>query len=145
MIIMYVSKHWSVTEWDCYGRSMNEYAFDNENGRLVTTNEKTEQLFKILDLLREWNPHWQINTTNRGWKSGYRDDYVNNAVGGEIGSYHTKGCAADICISGQDDTDRALADTVLVAAESWGISDKLGIGYYGNWIHVDTRGYTSRW
>lgn len=21
----------------------------------------------------------------------------------------------------------------------------LGIGYYGDWIHVDTRGYSSRW
>jgi len=38
-----------------------------------------------------------------------------------------------------------LADTVIAAAKAWSIEDQLGIGYYGDWIHVDTRGYSSRW
>ncbi len=150
---LYVSKHWSVTEWDCWRRSKNDYAWDNENSRLCTNDEKTANLFRIFDMLRDWNPNWVINTTSyheeygASFKSGFRTvaDGVNTACGGEVGSYHTRGCAADIHISGQDDTDTALADTVIAAAKAWGIEDQLGIGYYGNWIHVDTRGYTSRW
>ena len=51
---LYVSKHWSVTEWDCWRRSRNEYAWD-ENGRLCTNDEKTANLFRIFDMLRDWN------------------------------------------------------------------------------------------
>lgn len=141
---LYVSKHWSVTEWDCLQRSRNEYAWD-ENGRLCTDDEKTANLFKILDMLRDWDPNWVINTTNAGYKSGYRTVDVNAEVGGEPHSYHTRGCAADICIAGQDDTDTALANTVITAARAWGLEYKLGIGYYGDWIHIDTRGYSARW
>lgn len=141
---MYRSKHWSVTEWDCLRRSRNEYAWD-EDGRLCTDNEKTANLFKILDMLRDWNPNWVINTTNAGYKSGYRTPEINREVGGEENSYHVKGCAADICIAGQDDTDTALADTILVAADAWGLKEQLGLGYYGDWLHVDLRGYTARW
>lgn len=142
---LYISKHWSVTEWDCYQRSKNEYAWDNEEGRLCTDNEKTANLFRILDMLRDWNPNWMVNWTNAGYKSGYRTPEVNAAVNGEPDSYHVRGCAADIHIGGQNDTDVALAETVLVAADAWGIKDQLGIGYYGDWVHIDTRGYTSRW
>lgn len=141
---LYRSKYWSVTEWDCLKRSRNEYAWD-EDGRLCTNNEKTANLFKILDLLREWNLNWVINSTKDGYKSGYRTIEVNLAVGGTAGSYHTRGCAADIHIAGQDDTAKALADTVRVAAEAWGLEDQFGIGLYGDWIHVDTRGYNSEW
>lgn len=142
---MYVSKHWSTTEWDCLHREKNEYAWDNEDGHLCTEDERTAHLFQILDMLREWNPGWMVNNTNAGYKSGYRTPEVNAAVGGVPGSYHAQGCAADIHIAGQNDTDKALADTVLVAAESWGLENKLGIGYYGDWIHIDTRGYSARW
>lgn len=142
---MYVSKHWSTKEWDCLGRAENEFAFDNENGRLCTNDERTANLFRILDMLRDWNPDWVVNTTNAGYKSGYRNLEVNAEVGGEENSLHTQGCAADIHITSEDATDEALADTVLAAAEAWGLSDKLGIGCYGDWIHIDTRGYTARW
>lgn len=142
---MYVSKHWSTKEWDCLNRSENEFAFDNENGRLCTNDERTANLFRILDMLRDWNPDWVVNTTNAGYKSGYRNLEVNAEVGGEENSLHTQGCAADIHITSEDATDEALADTVLAAAEAWGLSDKLGIGCYGDWIHIDTRGYTARW
>lgn len=144
MVALYVSKNWSVTEWDCYGRSQNAFAWDNEEGRLCTNDVKTANLFKILDMLRSWNPNWVINTTCAGYKSGYRTEEVNAAVGGEYNSYHVRGCAADISIWGQDDRDTNLADTVLAAAKAWGIDDQLGIGYYGDWIHIDTRGYPAR-
>lgn len=141
---MYKSKHWTVNEWDCLQRSKNPFAW-TEGDRLCTDDERTANLFKILDMLRDWNPNWVVNTTNAGYKSGYRTPSINALVGGVEGSLHTQGCAADIHIAGQDDTDTALADTVLVAADAWGLKDKLGIGYYGDWIHLDARGYTSRW
>lgn len=142
---MYKSKNWSTKEWDCYGRSENNYAHDDETGHLCTEDEKTASLFKVLDLLRDWNPKWKINTTSEGYKSGYRTPGVNATVGGVPNSFHTQGCAADICIADQDDTDEALANTVLDAAKAWHLEDSMGIGYYGNWVHIDTRGYTARW
>ena len=141
---MYKSKYWSVAEWDCLHRESNPYAW-TENGRLCTEDERTANLFKILDMLRDWNSNWVVNSTNAGYKSGYRTIQVNAEVGGADGSLHTKGCAADIHIANTDASAEDLMATVLVAAESWGLQDSLGIGCYGDWIHIDTRGYTSRW
>ena len=45
---MYVSKHWSVSEWDCWRRNKNVYAWDDEMGRLCTNDSKTEKLFRIV-------------------------------------------------------------------------------------------------
>ena len=142
--MLYKSKHWNVAEWDCLGRTENEYAW-TEDDCLCTDNENTANLFKILDMLRDWNPNWQVNTTKAGYHSGFRTIEINEEVGGEVGSYHTRGSAADICISNEDDTDEDLANTVLEAAKCFGLEDGLGIGYYGDWVHVDYRGYTSRW
>ena len=142
---LYVSRNWYTSEWDCYKRSENEFAWSSEDGHLCTDDERTAELFEILDLLRDQNPDWQINTTNAGYKSGFRTVEVNFEVGGEEGSYHTKGCAADICISTEDATDEELANKVLFVASFLGFSDELGIGYYKDWIHIDTRGYSSRW
>ena len=90
---MYVSKHWSVSEWDCWRRNKNVYAWDDEMGRLCTNDSKTEKLFRILDSLRECDPDWVINTTKyhaeygTSFKSGFRtvDDGVNTACGGAVG------------------------------------------------------------
>jgi len=68
---LYVSRHWSVREWDCLKRSRNEYAWDNEHGRLCTNDENTANLFKVMDTLRDWNKGWVVNTTRAGYKSGY--------------------------------------------------------------------------
>lgn len=142
----YISKHFTVAEWDCLQRSENDYAYTDEaSGNLATENEKTANLFKILDMLRDWNPDWVINTTNAGYKSGYRTPEINAEVGGEPDSYHTRGCAADIHISSVDATDEELMKTVLTAAAAYGLEESMGIGCYGDWVHIDTRGYTSRW
>ena len=87
----YISKHFTVAEWDCLQRSENDYAYTDEaSGNLATENEKTANLFKILDIW-DWNPDWVINTTNAGYKSGYRTPEINAEVGGEPDSYHTRG------------------------------------------------------
>ena len=144
---MYVSKNWSTTEWDALQRSENEFATDNAEGRLTTTDPQTTKLFQILDTLRDWNPNWVVNTTREGFKSGFRPPDINARVGGSANSWHTRGCAADIHISGQDDFAAALAQTVVDAASAWGISpDELGIGLYADgWIHIETTGVRARW
>ena len=140
----YTSKHWSVTEWDCLQRSKNPYAWDDENGRLNTNNEKTANLFRILDLLRDWNPNWVINWTNSGWKSGYRTSEVNAAVGGTERSNHLYGCAADVHESNTDASGEALADAIRAAAEAWGLEDEIELGIYSSgWCHIATPGYYS--
>lgn len=155
---LYRSRHWSVTEWDAYRRSSNDYAYDDDTGHLCTDNPQTAVLFQILDMLRDWNKNWVINTTdthyddslgeNTTYKSGYRPTSpfdVNNACGGEYNSYHTRGCAADIHIAGQDDDSAALAETIRAASASYHMEDKIGLGCYYQWCHIDTRGYESDW
>lgn len=142
---MYQSLYWSVTEWDCLQRSANEYAVDNNEGLLLTENERTAQLFMLLDALREEDSGWVINTTDAGYKSGYRTPAVNAAVNGVFNSFHVQGCAADIHSTTFDYTDEQLAEKVLKKAEELGLADVLGVGCYGDWIHVDTRGYSARW
>ena len=65
--------------------------------------------------------------------SAYRTITYNNKIGGSSGSYHTKGMAADIYISGVTSLEMAkYAETIGVR----------GIGWYyssNNFIHVDTR------
>ena len=73
--------------------------------------------------------------------SGYRCAKHNKAVGGSSSSYHTKGQAADIVVSGVKPAE------VAKYAESLGI---MGIGLYetekdGNFVHIDTRTSKSFW
>lgn len=73
--------------------------------------------------------------------SAYRCPSYNRSIGSGTGSYHTKGMAADIVVSGV--TPREVAKY----AESIGI---LGIGLYetssdGHFVHIDTRTYKSFW
>ena len=140
---LYTSKHWSTTEWDCYQRSENEYAWDDENGRLNTDNEDTANLFKILDMLREWNPHWVINWSYSGYKSGYRTKEVNDIMGGVWNSNHIYGRAADIHESNTDARAEDLAAAIEAAAESWGLQDKIELGIYTNegWCHIACQDY----
>ena len=141
----YTSKHWSVTEWDCYQRRENEYAHDDENGRLVTENEDTANLFRILDMLRDWNPHWVVNWTNAGYKSGYRTRKVNAEVGGVTNSNHLFGCAADIHESNTDASAEELAETIKAAARYNGLGNQIELGIYSGqgWCHIATPGYSN--
>lgn len=152
---LYRSKHWSCTEWDAYQRSQNKFAYDDESGYLCTDNELTADLFKLLDMLRDWNPNWVINTTATHWngyferymayKSGYRPESpwdVNGDCGGVPNSEHVNGCAADVHIAGQDDSSASLAETIRAAARAWNLEDKLGLGYegYDGWCHIGMGG-----
>ncbi len=68
--------------------------------------------------------------------SGYRCSKHNQRVGGVSSSYHTKGMASDIVVSGVAPVE------VAKFAESIGIK---GIGLYSNFVHIDTRESKSFW
>ena len=68
--------------------------------------------------------------------SGYRCAAHNAAVGGAADSRHTKGQAADFCISGVEPVQIARY------AERIGV---LGIGLYDDFVHVDSRTRKSFW
>jgi uncharacterized protein YcbK (DUF882 family) len=72
--------------------------------------------------------------------SGYRPPAYNRAVGGEARSYHQDGLAADIYCD-------ALSTKALYDICNSVIGDEGGVGYYPTqgFVHVDVRGYRSRW
>lgn len=72
--------------------------------------------------------------------SGYRPPAYNAAVGGEANSYHIDGLAADIYCD-------ALSTKKLYDICNSVIGSSGGVGYYPaqGFVHVDARGYWSRW
>lgn len=72
--------------------------------------------------------------------SGYRPPAYNAAVGGVSNSFHVDGFAADIYCD-------TLATAKLHAICEAVIADSGGVGYYPSqgFVHVDVRGYRSRW
>ena len=93
---------------------------------------------KLVEYLQKIRDHFGKSITIT---SAYRCNSYNKRIGGATGSYHSKGMACDIVVSGV--TPREVAKY----AESIGI---LGIGLYetasdGHFVHIDTRTYKSFW
>jgi uncharacterized protein YcbK (DUF882 family) len=63
----------------------------------------------------------------------------NRKVGGKKNSQHLKGRATDIVVKGVESWE------VFGYLESHIHADRLGIGFYDDFTHVDTRGYRARW
>ena len=107
-----LSKNFVSTEFDC-----------NQSDCCTITYIDSD-LVQILQKIRD---HFgkSVNIS-----SAYRCPSYNKRVGGASKSYHVKGQAADIKISG--------VSPLLVAqyAESLGVK---GIGYYDTFVHIDTR------
>lgn len=93
---------------------------------------------KLVEYLQKIRDHFKKPVTIT---SAYRCQEHNKRVGGATGSYHAKGQAADITITG------VAPLKIAQYAESIGIK---GIGLYetpedGNFVHIDTRTYKSFW
>lgn len=117
-------------------RSFNSREFRCGLGRTCncTTTLIDDKLVEILQAIADYFGA-KVTIT-----SGYRCPSYNLSIGGAVGSYHSRGMAADITVDGVP--PRAVA----AYAQSIGV---LGIGLYegadGSFVHVDTRTYKSFW
>ena len=118
--------------------NFNSYEFHCGLGRpcSCTTTLIDTKLVEILQKVRNNWPWHKVTIT-----SGYRCPSYNQSIGGAVGSYHSRGMAADIVVSG------IAPREVAKYLESIGA---LGIGLYetqsdGYFVHVDTRTYKSYW
>jgi len=75
--------------------------------------------------------------------SGYRTPAYNRKCGGVAKSQHTLGTAADINIDGEEPLTvfRAINNGWVPGVDQ----DKLGLGLYKGFVHVDVRGHQARW
>lgn len=118
-----ISQNFSSTEFDCHGK-----------GCCSVTNIDP----KLVEYLQQIRKHFGKPVTVT---SAYRCETHNKNEGGATKSYHVRGQAADIVVSGTPSRE------VAKYAESIGI---LGIGLYetqsdGYFTHIDTRTTKSFW
>jgi uncharacterized protein YcbK (DUF882 family) len=71
--------------------------------------------------------------------SGYRDEHYNVAIGGEKNSHHMAFRAFDIQVRG------LIPKQVVELLEKHREADRIGIGSYRTFVHVDSRGARARW
>ena len=74
--------------------------------------------------------------------SGYRSASHNLRIGGARDSFHVRGMAADIQISGI--TPRQVYDAIEMLIKE-GKMKEGGLGLYNSWVHYDHRGKRIRW
>jgi uncharacterized protein YcbK (DUF882 family) len=75
--------------------------------------------------------------------SGYRTPGYNRRIGGASQSYHVKGQAGDFNVAGYSPSAvRKLIESGVVRGVN---PDKIGLGSYENFTHIDTRGHRARW
>jgi len=75
--------------------------------------------------------------------SGYRTPAWNRKVGGVAKSQHTLGTAADINID--DETPLAVYRAIVNGWVAGVDPERLGVGLYLGFVHVDVRGHRARW
>lgn len=119
--------------------AVNTYSLSKDGETSLTTNFKVKEfrckdgtdailidstLVDYLQKIRDWAGN--SVTIN----SGYRTESYNKQIGGASNSYHVKGRAADIVVSGKTPLE------VARKAEALGMK---GIIKYSSFVHVDTR------
>lgn len=115
-----------------YSKSKNGNTYLSKNFQVkeFACKDGSDKILIDLDLvnyLQKIREHFGKSITIN---SGYRTPSYNKKVGGATNSYHTKGQAADIVVSGVSPKE------VAKYAESIGIK---GIGLYSSFVHIDTR------
>lgn len=89
---------------------------------------------RLIEMLETVRTHFDAPITIT---SGYRSPRYNRKVGGARSSYHVKGMAADIRVSGVDPKD------VFAFCDRTFVND--GVGRYPTFTHIDCRGFRARW
>lgn len=112
-----LTKDFKVKEFACHDGSDTIYISD--------------ETVKILQALRDYFGKPVIIN------SGYRTASYNKKIGGVSNSQHVKGTACDIKIQG--------VPPEAIAAYLEKYFPNCGIGLYGTFVHIDTRGYKSYW
>ncbi len=121
--------------------SVKSYSLKKDGNKRLSTNFTLRELVskdgadralvdtKLIDYLQQIRSHFKKAVIIN---SSYRTTAHNKAVGGQPNSYHTKGMAADIVVSG------VSAKRVAQYAEAIGVK---GIGWYETqrFTHIDTR------
>lgn len=74
--------------------------------------------------------------------SGYRSKEHNLKIGGALDSYHVRGMAADIQVSGM--TPKQVYDTIEKLIKEGKMMEG-GLGLYKGWVHYDHRNKRIRW
>ena len=115
---MEISRHFSSEEFACKCGC----GFDKISMELVQVLEELREIYR------------QPITIN----SGCRCEDHNRKVGGEKGSKHILGEAADIVVRG---SSPAKVNQYLDRK----YPDKYGIGLYKTWVHLDVRKEKARW
>jgi uncharacterized protein YcbK (DUF882 family) len=98
--------------------------------------ENLSELAKNLQALRD---HFGRSITIT---SGYRSPAHNVRIGGARDSFHVRGMATDIQISGV--SPRLVYNAIELLIKS-GKMKEGGLGLYNSWVHYDIRGRRIRW
>jgi uncharacterized protein YcbK (DUF882 family) len=94
----------------------------------------------LVTLLQSIREHFKRSVV---LNSGYRTVGYNRRIGGASNSFHTKGMAADFNVAGYSPQSvRRIIESKVVKGVD---PEKIGLGSYENFTHIDCRGYKSRW
>lgn len=95
---------------------------------------------KLVELLQSLRNHFGRAIV---LNSGYRSPEWNKKVGGEPNSFHMRGMAADFNVSGYTPSE---VRKVIESGKVKGVDlEKIGLGSYPNFTHIDSRGKKGRW
>jgi uncharacterized protein YcbK (DUF882 family) len=75
--------------------------------------------------------------------SGFRTVAYNRRVGGARNSYHTRGMAADFWAA--HNTPRQIYEAINSGRVPGVRPDRIGLGLYETFVHIDCRGHRARW
>ena len=121
----FLNPHFQVGEFRSYDDSLGYLTTD-----VILIDDKLPSILE--------NIFNALNCSSIYITSGYRSEDFDIRIGGFAG-YHSKGQAVDIMCYGQDGNLISSVD-VCITAENLGV---LGIGYGGNYTHIDTRDWKS--
>src|SRR5690606_31005753 len=95
---------------------------------------------ELVRLLQSIRTHYGVPVV---MNSAYRNLSYNRRIGSPDGSYHVKGMAADFNVSGV--TPKQVRKDIEAGKVKGVDPNKIGLGAYPNFTHIDSRGTKGRW